>query len=116
MTVIPKPYEERAQAKRNIAQAKQEIEAALRKTWPSFYEEPPSDEVGSANCHKLSRPQIDTGVRALVLACNLYGGSMGDMDIYRLMRAYLWDQDARQRINQIIEASQAPKRKAPGPH
>ncbi|MGO4575023.1 hypothetical protein AB4Z48_03125 [Cupriavidus sp. 2TAF22] len=108
--------EEFAQKKRDIAQAQLKILAAVQSAWPSFYEEPMREDVSSASCKKLSHLQIGMGVRALVLACNLRGGSTGDVDIYRLMQAYFWDQDARQRINQIVEASLAPKRKAPGPH
>lgn len=100
-----KSYKEHAQAKRDIAQAQREIHTAVKKAWPSFYEEPPRDEVGSAHCHKLSHLQIGVGVRALVLACNLYGGSMGDMDLYRLMQVYFRDQVARHRINEIVKQS-----------
>lgn len=103
------PSQEHAQKKRDIAQAQQEIQAAVQMAWPSFYEEPMKEEVGSDSCHKLSHLQIGMGVRAMALACNLRGGSTGDVNIYELMQAYFWDQDARQRINEIVEASLAPK-------
>lgn len=102
------PSQEHAQKKRDIAQAQQEIQAAVQRAWPCFYEKPMKKEVGSDSCHKLSHLQIGVGVRALGLACNLRGGSTGDVDIYRLMQAYFWDKDARQRINEIVEASLAP--------
>lgn len=104
------PSQEHAQKKRDIAQARQEIQAAVQRVWPCFYEKPMKKEVGSDSCHKLSHLQIGVGVRALALACNLWGGSMGDVDIYRLMQAYFWDKDARQRINEIVEASLNPPR------
>lgn len=106
----PNPYEEHAQKKRDIAQAQQEIQAAVQRAWPCFYEEPMQEEVGSDSCHKLSHLQIGVGVRALGLACNLRGGSTGDVDIYRLMQAYFWDKDARQRINEVVKESLNPPR------
>jgi len=114
MMATPDPYKEHAQAKRNIAQARQEILSALQKAWPCFYQEPPTDEVGSDKCHELTLLQIGIGVRALVLTCNLRGGSTGNMNIYRLMQAYLWDRDARQKINEIVRESLDPERKAGG--
>jgi len=104
----PDPYEEHSQAKRNIAQAKRKILSALETTWPDFYQDPPGEEVSSDSCRKLSHLQIGMGVRAMVLACNLRGGSTGDVDIYRLMQAYLWDWDARQKINEIVGKSLDP--------
>ncbi|CAJ0698007.1 hypothetical protein [Ralstonia mannitolilytica] len=103
------PSQEHAQKKRDIAQAQQEIQAAVQRTWPCFYEKPMKNEVGSDSCHKLSHLQIGMGVRALSLVCNLRGGSTGDIDLYQLIRAYFWDQDARRRINEIVAASLAPK-------
>ena len=47
----------------------------------------------------------------MVLACNLRGGSTGDMNIYELMQAYFWDQDARERINEIVKESLESRRK-----
>ncbi|URF05040.1 hypothetical protein [Cupriavidus campinensis] len=97
-----------AQQKRRLSESQQEILAALKKAWPGFYAKVSKVEVGSGDCHKLSHLQIGMGVRALALACNLRGGSTGDMDLYQLLRAYFWDQDARQRINEIVETSLAP--------
>lgn len=106
----PNPYEEHAQRKLDIAQAQQEIQAAVQRIWPCFYEKPMKKEVGSDSCHKLSHLQIGMGVRALALTCNLWGGSMGDVDIYRLMQAYFRDKEARQRINEIVKESLNPLR------
>lgn len=109
MMVTPNRYDEHTQQKQNIAQAQQEIQAAVQRAWPDFYQAPPmKEEVSSESCKKLSLLQIGTGVRAMVLACNLRGGSTGDVNIYELMQAYFWDQDARERINEIVEASLAP--------
>ncbi|WP_137910659.1 hypothetical protein [Ralstonia sp. 3PA37C10] len=104
------PSQEHAQKKRDIAQAQQEIQAAVQRAWPCFYEKPMKKEVGSGSCHKLSHLQIGMGVRALALACNLQGGSTGDIDLYQLLRAYFWDQNARERINGIVKESQDPPR------
>ncbi len=112
MMATPDPYEEHAQAKRNIARAQQEILSALQKAWPCFYQEPPTDEVSSDKCYELTHLQIDMGVRAMGLACNLRGGSTGDVDLYQLLRAYFWGRDARRRINEIVKESLAPERKA----
>ncbi|WP_149137295.1 hypothetical protein [Cupriavidus campinensis] len=104
----PDPYEEHSEAKRNIAQAKRKVLSALETAWPNFYQDPPAEEVSSDSCRKLSHLQIGMGVRAMALACNLHGGSTGDVDIYRLMQAYLWDRDARQQINEIVGKSWTP--------
>ncbi|VDD85439.1 unnamed protein product, partial [Enterobius vermicularis] len=41
------PSQEHAQKKRDIAQAQQEIQAAVQRAWPCFYEKPMKKEVGS---------------------------------------------------------------------
>jgi len=40
---------------------------------------------------------------ALVLECNLSGGSIGDMDLYKLVRCYLHSEEARAEINAIVK-------------
>jgi hypothetical protein len=62
----------------------------------------PEQVVKSGSYKTLSRHQIDQGVIALVLAANLSGGSMGDMDLYRLARTYLWSDEARTEINAVV--------------
>lgn len=66
------------------------------------YVEPPKQVVTSAAYNTLNRHQIDQGVIALVHACNLSGGSMGDMNLYKLMRTYLRSPDARAEINGVV--------------
>jgi hypothetical protein len=39
----------------------------------------------------------------LVLATNLSGGSVeNDVDLYKLVRTYLWDDEARGEINAVV--------------
>lgn len=106
MTVTLSPYAEHAQAKRNLAQAQQEILAALRLAWPSFYEDPPKKELNSMQCAQMSTRQIDNGVRAFMLACNLAGASAGNFfNLYELMQVYIRDLDAREAMNEVIRES-----------
>lgn len=58
--------------------------------------------ISSANYKKLSREQSDQGVVALVAHCNLSGGSVGDMNLYKLIRTYLWSPQARTEINSLV--------------
>lgn len=59
--------------------------------------------VCSDSYDKLSREQLDQGVVALVLECNLSGGSVIDMDLYKLIRTYLWSPEARTEINGVVK-------------
>jgi hypothetical protein len=63
----------------------------------------PKNIIDSANYHKLDRRQIDQGVIALLLQLNLSGGSVGNVDLYRLIRTYLWDESARVEMNKIVD-------------
>lgn len=63
----------------------------------------PSVRVYSDEYQNLSRLQIDQAVIAFVLHLNLSGGSVGDMDLYKLVRTYLWDEGAMAEINKIVE-------------
>jgi hypothetical protein len=85
---------------KNIAKA--EINKALRLFRPSYVEQH-VDGVDHASYKKLSRDQIDQGVIALVLECNLSGGSVMDMDLYKLFRTYLWSPEARAEINAVVK-------------
>jgi hypothetical protein len=66
------------------------------------YVDPPKKVVKFDKYKKLSRHQVDQGVIALVHACNLSGGSVLDMDLYKLVRTYLWSQEARDAINNVV--------------
>lgn len=79
------------------------INAALKAFRGPSYVEPPKQVVTFTNYRQLDRLQIDQGVIAFVLACNLSGGSMGDMDLYKLIRTYLWSDAARAEINDVVE-------------
>jgi DNA-binding transcriptional regulator YdaS (Cro superfamily) len=79
-----------------------DINAALKRFRGPSFVEPPKQVVDCDEYKQLNRLQIDQGVIALVLACNLSGGSVGDMDLYRLIRTYLLDQSARDEINDVV--------------
>ena len=79
------------------------MNSALNEYMEGTFIEPPAERVGFDEYHRLSRFQIDQGVVALVHVCNLTGGSVGDVNIYKLMRVYLLDADARAAINAIVE-------------
>ena len=70
---------------------------------PESYVKQHKERVFSDGYDKLSRHQIDQGVIALVLECNLSGGSVsGGVDLYKLVRTYLWDPQARSEMNAVV--------------
>ena len=81
--------------------AKAEINKALKLFRPSYVKHH-VDVVNHASYKKLSRDQIDQGVIALVFECNLSGGSIMDIDLYKLLRTYLWNPEARSEINAVV--------------
>lgn len=90
----------------NEIHLKLQVQAAINNELKVFcggnYVEPPREVVDRNEYHRLSRLQSDQGVVALVLACNLSGGSIGNMDLYKLVRTYLWDDAARSEINDVV--------------
>ena len=50
----------------------------------------------------LTPKGIDAGVSALVLINNMSGGTVGDVNLYRLLQRYLFNKDDRDKINSII--------------
>ena len=84
-------------------EAQGEIQSALKKFRGEWYEAPPKGGVRFTEYYKLNRLQIDTGVVALVLALDLSGGSVGDVDLYRLVRNYLWHPEATVEINKVVD-------------
>lgn len=66
------------------------------------YVKPPTKVVDYESYEKLSREQCDQGVISLVHACNLSGGSVMNMDLYKLIRNYLWYPEARVEINAVV--------------
>lgn len=105
MSDFSQEFKEHAKAKRDIAEAQLDIWDALRKGWPEFFANPPSQELTSGTCHKLTRQQVDMGVRAFVLACNLSGGSVGDVQLYELLQTYLQNPEERQKLNSVVRQS-----------
>ncbi|WAL81855.1 hypothetical protein OYT13_18805 [Pandoraea sp. XJJ-1] len=96
--------------KRAIEQAQAMILNGIKRGWPEFYVEPPAKEVTATQFASLSDRQIDNAVRALVLACNLSGGSTGNVQLYELLRTYLHNPLARVKINDVVSEAgkQAP--------
>lgn len=82
------------------------VNAAMKNYRGESYVEPPKTTVCIDDYRRLSRFQSDQGVIALVHATNLSGGSMGDMDLYKLVRTYLWDEKARAAINDVVKRSE----------
>lgn len=80
------------------------IRAALRQ----YYNDPtltlPTKEIGVNQTHKLDWDDVTNGVVAMIGAMNLYSGSSGTFELYRLNLAYLHDYDLRAEINALIEA------------
>lgn len=91
----------------NEKHLKLQVQAAINRELKVFrggnYEVPPQEVVDGNEYHKLTRLQSDQGVVALVLACNLSGGSIGDMDLYKLVGTYLWSEQARAAINDVVK-------------
>lgn len=111
MSDFSQELKEEAKAKRDIAEAQQGIWDAVKKGWPEFFVEPPLQELTSGTCHKLTQQQIDNGVRALVLACNLSGGSVGDVQLYDLLNVYLRDCETARGINEVVRQANRPAAK-----
>src|SRR5438309_2222670 len=78
------------------------INAALKAFCGPSYVEPQKQVVKSDNYRQISRLQFDQGVIALVHACNLSGGSIDDVDLYKLIRSYMWYPEARAEINDVV--------------
>jgi len=66
------------------------------------YVKPPT-KVVDGDYRRLTREQCDQGVVAFVHACNLAGGSGMDVDLYKVVRNYLWHPEARAEINTIVK-------------
>ncbi|SOE81011.1 hypothetical protein SAMN05446927_4265 [Caballeronia arationis] len=112
MSDFSQELKEHAKSRRDIAEAQLDIWRAVKKGWPEFVVKPPSQELTPGTCDLLTRQQIDMGVHAFVLACNLSGGSVGDVQIYDLLTAYLQDHVARTAINEAVTEASRPLVKA----
>lgn len=89
----------------NEKQARRQILDALSTYRDEWMVEMPTEEVTSGQYATLSRQQIDNGVIAMRIALNLTGASIGNVDLYELVRIYLWDEESRGRINEIVKRS-----------
>jgi predicted membrane-bound spermidine synthase len=78
------------------------INQALKDRRVGEYVQPPAEVVRSDQYKKLTRHQIDQAVIAFILAANISGGSVGSMDFYKLARAYLWDEEVREKVNSVV--------------
>lgn len=59
--------------------------------------------IKAAEYHRALTPRdIENGVAAFVDLNNMQGGSAGDVDLFRLLKKYLLDLDARREINTLI--------------
>ncbi|HEY8102857.1 MAG TPA: hypothetical protein VIF82_19120 [Burkholderiaceae bacterium] len=92
------------------------INAALKDFREGLYVEPSADKIYSDEYEKLDRLQSDQAVIAFILAANLSGGSVGDVDIYKLIRTYLWDVEARAKINDVVKTHEHRDRLARNDH
>lgn len=84
------------------AQAKALIDQALKVLRGGSYVKQSKKIVSLASYDDLSREQLDQSVIALVVHSNLSGGSVGDMNLYKLIRTYLWNPAARSEINAVV--------------
>lgn len=78
------------------------INNALKLYRGASYVSPPKKVISSNSYDRLTRDQLDQAVIALVHAANLSGGSVGDVDLYKLFRTYLQCGTARTEINAVV--------------
>lgn len=79
------------------------INEAMQLYQEESYVRPPKKVIHDGEYHKLTRQQCVQGVIAFVHACNLSGGSMGNMDLYKLVYGYLTNPEAQIQINAIVK-------------
>ena len=51
----------------------------------------------------FSVSELDACVRFISVALNTTGGSVGDVNLYKLLQAYILNPEKRQQINEIIK-------------
>lgn len=84
------------------AQAQSLFAQAMKLFREESYVKQSKKVISSASYGDLSRHQLDQGVVALVVHCNLSAGSVGDMNLYKVLRTYLWNARARIEINAVV--------------
>jgi hypothetical protein len=68
-------------------------------TIPEFTEK----RISLGKCHeKLTAGGIEAGVTAFIVLNNLNGGSVGDVQLFRLLKKYLLDKESRRAINEAM--------------
>jgi hypothetical protein len=84
------------------AQAQSLIAQALKFFRGASYVKQSKKVISSGNYGDLSREQIDQGVVAFVVHCNLSGGSVGAMNLYKLIGTYLLNPLAQSDLNAVV--------------
>jgi hypothetical protein len=59
----------------------------------------------SVNATGIDREAINNAVVVFTDVLNLEGGSIGNIDLYRLLRNYLLDTDCRERVNKALDGN-----------
>lgn len=60
------------------------------------------DQISSLDANKIDANDINNGVILFTDFLNLSGGSIGNIDLYKLLQVYLGDEEKRKKINEII--------------
>jgi len=60
------------------------------------------EQIGSRDLEKLDIDDINHGVIALTDFFNLSGGSISNVDLYKLLQSYFLDKTKRELINNIV--------------
>lgn len=64
-------------------------------------------KISSEEFKNLDSNKINEAVGAFVDHLNISGGSIGNMDLYRLLRNYVKDEEVRIRINAVLKESES---------
>ena len=78
--------------------------------WYGVKRAAPKKRIASSETHTIGHGTIIGGVALFVMNLGLYGGSCGDMDLYKLLIAYLHDDLCRAQMNDVVSAWEARKR------
>ncbi len=87
-------------------EARRLVIEALRGYLGSPHLEAPKGESTFSVCEihkKLDEEDVLNGVVAFLLFTNLGAGSVGDIDLYELLKAYLLDLDKRRKLNAVLQ-------------
>lgn len=84
------------------AQARSLIAQGMKLFREESYVKQPKKVISSGNYGDLTREQIIQGVVTFVVHCNLSGGSVGTMNLYKLLESYFRDDAARTEMNAVV--------------